>query len=628
MILMFDSVGWFNNLLRPFFGGIDYLVYTLLGWVIEGIFNLSSIFASKDVTEIIYTRIYTVLAIFMVFKLTFSFIKYVVSPDTMVDKEQGVGKIIARTLTMLAILIILPTIFFKSDIFPGQNAPILTMLQNGVIKTLPKVILGISDDNGNTTTTAKENGNVMALNMLSSLYYPNECKDAAVCDSDNKLTSLSGFLTSLNMTDTNSSYVYYYMWPLTTLCGIILVFILVGIAVDVAIRVFKLMILQMIAPIPVMTYIDPKSSKDGAFNSWIKTFTTTYLDIFIKLGTVYLLLLFVKEFFSGKLFGNVYKTLGFASGNFVMIFLIIGLFQFAKQAPKFIKDALGIKDSGGGSFMGKALSGIAGAAAGFAGGLATGGLAGGLSGIMTGASSGLAGKPGQAFAQVRDEQAKLLGKTPGGIKGKLQNQAMQRSVMKHTGLSKKKLDELKGAKIEADNELAIAEADYANGKIDASALTDARKKAGTANSAYESANSLAKQIGLKPGFMQENKVHGNAYIAAARVRKNIDATASSVKGKINDLPSTQWIKGKATDISNIPSNVRHSIDSARYGEAAAADLSVERQVVKEDLNEYKESFRGGIGNKPDAKNQEFLRTSLKNDKKALRDDRKDFKNNK
>ena len=205
---------------------------------------------------------------------------------------------------------------------------------------------------------------------------------------------------------------------------------------------------------------------------------------------------------------------------------------------------------------------------------------------------------------------------------------MQRSVMKHTGLSKDKLNELKNAKLTADDELAIAEADYANGKIDADALTSARKKAGTANSAYESANSLAKQIGLKPGFMQENKRHGNAYIAATRLRKNIDATASSVKGKINDLPSTQWIKGKATDISNIPSNVRHSIDSARYGEAAAADLSVERQVVKEDLNEYKESFRGGIGNKPDAKNQEFLRTSLKNDKKALRDDRKDFKNNK
>ena len=626
MTLMFDSVGWFNNLLRPFFGGIDYLVYALLGWVIEGIFNLSSIVASQKVTEVIYTRIYTILAIFMVFKLTFSFIKYIVSPDAMMDKERGVGKIIARTLTMLAILIMLPTIFFKSDIFPGQNAPILTMLQNGVIKTLPKIILGISDDSGNVTTTAKENGNVMALNMLSSLYYPSECKDAAVCDSDNNLTSLSGFSTSFNMTDTNSSYVYYYMWPLTTICGIVLVFILVGIAVDVAIRVFKLMILQMIAPIPVMTYIDPKSSKDGAFNSWIKTFTTTYLDIFIKLGTVYLLLLLVKEFFSGNLFGNVYKTLGFASGNFVMIFLIIGLFHFAKEAPKFIKDALGIKDSGGGSFMGKALSGMAGAAAGFAGGLATGGLAGGLSGIMTGASSGLAGKPGQAFAQVRDEQAKLLGKTPGGIKGKLQNQAMQRSVMKHTGLSKKKLDELKNAKIEADNELALAEADYANGKIDAAALKNARKKAGTANSAYESANSLAKQIGLKPGFMQENKVHGNAYIAAARVRKNIDATASSVKGKINDLPSTQWIKGKATDISNIPSNVRHSIDSAVYGGDDNADkLKADRENVRAGKELYKETLQGGIGNTYTEKDADTARDMLKEARKDYKNDRKDFR---
>lgn len=526
MTLMFDSVGWFNNLLRPFFGGIDYLVYTLLGWVIEGIFNLSSIVASQKVTEVIYTRIYTILAIFMVFKLTFSFIKYIVSPDAMMDKERGVGKIIARTLTMLAILIMLPTIFFKSDIFPGQNAPILTMLQNGVIKTLPKIILGISDDSGNVTTTAKENGNVMALNMLSSLYYPSECKDAAVCDSDNNLTSLSGFSTSFNMTDTNSSYVYYYMWPLTTICGIVLVFILVGIAVDVAIRVFKLMILQMIAPIPVMTYIDPKSSKDGAFNSWIKTFTTTYLDIFIKLGTVYLLLLLVKEFFSGNLFGNVYKTLGFASGNFVMIFLIIGLFHFAKEAPKFIKDALGIKDSGGGSFMGKALSGMAGAAAGFAGGLATGGLSGGLSGIMTGASSGLAGKPGQAFAQVRDEQAKLLGKTPGGIKGKLQNQAMQRSVMKHTGLNKDSLAAAKADMIEKQNIADKLEADYQAGNIDNyNDVIKAKKAAAKAQSNYNDANSLAGQIGLKPNFFQENKRHGAVYRAANRLltkSKNVD----------------------------------------------------------------------------------------------------------
>lgn len=657
MILTFNNVNFFFKFIRQFLASIDVVVFSLLSWMIEGVFNLSSLMLSADFAKLIYTRIYIILGVFMVFKLTFSFLKYLVSPDAMTDKEQGVGKLIGRVVAMIIMLIAFPIVFFNPVPGDSQNRTVLAVLQDGVVKTLPRIILGQAIDNTNASggVNAKDNGKELALSMLKSFYYPSVCDEDSKNYDQSKASNCSEYFTGKSTTISdkglestgidsfskfynsvlneagNDTYAYQYMWPLTTVTGILLIAIMVGICIDVAVRCFKLLILEVMAPVPIMTYIDPKASKDGSFAAWSKTLISTYIDLFVKLGTVYLVLLLASALFKQELFDKAaYNNFSGLSYLYVQVFLVIGLFQFAKMAPKFIKDALGIKDNGGGSggFMGKALAGMAGAAAGFAGGVATGGLAGGLSGIMTGASSGLAGKPGQAFAQVRDEQAKLLGKTPGGIKGKLQNQAMQRSVMKHTGLSKKKLDELKSAKIEADNELAIAEADYANGKIDASALTDARKKAGTANSAYESANSLAKQIGLKPGFMQENKVHGNAYIAATRLRKNIDATASTVKGKVNDLPSTQWIKDRATDISNIPSDIRYSIDSARYGEAAAADLSVERQVVKEDLNEYKESFRGGIGNKPDAEKQEFLRTSLKKDKKALRDDRKYFKNNK
>lgn len=657
MILTFDNVNFFFKFIRQFLASIDVVVFSLLSWMLEGVFNLSSLMLSADFAKLIYTRIYIILGVFMVFKLTFSFLKYLVSPDAMTDKEQGVGKLIGRVVAMIIMLIAFPIVFFNPVPGDSQNRTILAVLQDGVVKTLPRIILGQAIDNTNASggVNAKDNGKELALSMLKSFYYPSVCNEDSKNYDQSKASNCSEYFTGKSTTISdkglestgidsfskfynsvlneagNDTYAYQYMWPLTTVTGILLIAIMAGICIDVAVRCFKLLILEVMAPVPIMTYIDPKASKDGSFAAWSKTLISTYIDLFVKLGTVYLVLLLASALFKQELFDKAaYNNFSGLSYLYVQVFLVIGLFQFAKMAPKFIKDALGIKDNGGGSggFMGKALAGMAGAAAGFAGGVATGGLAGGLSGIMTGASSGLAGKPGQAFAQVRDEQAKLLGKTPGGIKGKLQNQAMQRSVMKHTGLSKKKLDELKSAKIEADNELAIAEADYANGKIDASALTDARKKAGTASSAYESANSLAKQIGLKPGFMQENKVHGNAYIAATRLRKNIDATASTVKGKVNDLPSTQWIKDRATDISNIPSDIRYSIDSARYGEAAAADLSVERQVVKEDLNEYKESFRGGIGNKPDAEKQEFLRTSLKKDKKALRDDRKYFKNNK
>ena len=65
--------------------------------------------------------------------------------------------------------------------------------------------------------------------------------------------------------------------------------ILIGFAIDVSIRAFKLLLLQMIAPVPVMSYIDPKSSKDGAFASWLKSLSSTFIEIFLKLGVIYLL---------------------------------------------------------------------------------------------------------------------------------------------------------------------------------------------------------------------------------------------------------------------------------------------------------------------------------------------------
>lgn len=650
MILTFDSVGWFFDKLRGFFGSIDYLIYSLISWVVEGIFNLSSLATNPTLAQEIYQRIYVILAIFMVFKLSFSFIKYLVSPDTMTDKEQGVGKLIARTVTMLAILIMLPVLFFSTDLPYMGGETVLTVLQNGVVKTIPKIILGVADTEDSTSKSARENGDYMALMMLGSLYYPSICNP----DSDNYIgeeeavkkcsftdfgdynrddeVNLKDFYSTINNEGVGDEYEFQYMWPLTTIAGVLLIVILGGICIDVAIRVFKLLVLEMMAPIPVMTYIDPKSSKDGAFSKWLGSFISTYVDLFIKLATVYLLLLLISKMFAngkGALFANggISSIDGVMSRNLVRVFLVIGLFKFAKDAPKFIKDAMGIKDSGGGGgFMGKALAGMAGAAAGFAGGVATGGLAGGLSGIMTGASAGFAGKPGQAFSQVRDEQAKLLGKTPGGVKGKLQNKAMQRSVMKHTGLDTKKLKEMKEAKLAADDKLAIAEADYANGKIDAKALMKARAEAGKANSAYESANSLAKQIGLKPGFMEENKRHGDAYIAAARIRKNIDATASSVKGKINDLPSTQWIKDKASDISDIPTNVRHSIDSAVYGGDDNADrLEARRENVRAGKDLYKETLRGGIGNTYDKDDVDTARDMLKEARKDYKKDKKDFR---
>lgn len=456
MILTFDKTGWFFEKVRDFLASIDSLVFSLLSWIIEGIFNLSHLMFNMDFVRNLYSRIYIVLSIFMIFKLSFSFFKYLVSPDAMNDKEQGVGKLISRVVIMIILLIAFPIVFFEPLSGDAQNRTIIGVLQDGVVKTLPRIILGQSvSNNDNTTSTAKEDGRELALAMLKSFYYPAVCNsdadsyDSGQSDNCNKyFQGQSATVTGTNLisidafkdfTDSASSkgdggyYAYQYMWPLTTIAGILMIFIMLGFSIDVAIRSFKLLILEVMAPIPIMTYIDPKASKDGSFSAWSKSLISTYIDLFVKLGSVYLILLLSSELFKGTLFEDT--GLSGMSALYLKVFLVIGLFQFAKEAPKFIKEALGIKDSGGSSFMGKAMSGLAGAAAGFAGGVAGGGgLAGGLSAAAGGFSAGAAnsgsGKPLGMYSKSRDEMVKATGGIPGGLAGRIRQSGFNRNANK------------------------------------------------------------------------------------------------------------------------------------------------------------------------------------------------------
>lgn len=485
MILTFDNVNFFFKFIRQFLASIDVVVFSLLSWMIEGVFNLSSLMLNADFAKLIYTRIYVILGVFMVFKLTFSFLKYLVSPDAMTDKEQGVGKLVGRVVAMIIMLIIFPIVFFNPVPNDSQNRTLLVVLQDGVVKTLPRIILGqaIDDTNASGSVNAKDNGKELALSMLKSFYYPSLCNEdsknydegqkeecqkyfkgqqATISSNPNDnlessgIDSFKAFYGSVINEGQEGEYSYQYMWPLTTVTGILLIVIMGGICIDIAIRIFKLLILEVMAPIPIMTYIDPKASKDGSFAAWSKSLISTYIDLFVKLGTVYLVLLLASALFKQELFDKTaYERFSGLSYLYVQVFLVLGLFQFAKQAPKFIKDALGIKDNGGGSggFMGKALAGMAGAAAGFAGGVAGGGgIMGGLSAAAGGFSAGAAnagsGKPLGMYSKSRDEMAKSTGKLPGGIRGKMQEAANKRLLAK-MGLSAGSLAAAKTKNIDA-----------------------------------------------------------------------------------------------------------------------------------------------------------------------------------
>lgn len=367
-----QEASWFQTLFRGLFASINYCIYSVIEFIMQGIFDIANLRLTEGLVGDIYKRIYAFLAIFMIFKLMISFLKYVVNPDTITDKEKGVSKIISRTITMLCLVLILPMVF-----------PLLSEAQNVFLPVLPKVILGQSGDNSDTV---QDNAQLLASTALSAFYAPCDGCDNppdAIGPNDNAMEIMMD--TYKDKTSGYYDYNFNYIFALFT--GIVIVIILILMTLKVAIRIFKMFILEMIAPVPIMSYIDPKASKDGAFAAWTKQLTSTFLDIFVRLGIIYVVLMLLSALANDRLFDpNTLPPSGVRSA-YMMVFLIIALLMFAKDAPNFVKDALGIKhdkDTSG------TLAAFTGALTGGATGFVSGAISGrGIRGAMTGAVTGV-----------------------------------------------------------------------------------------------------------------------------------------------------------------------------------------------------------------------------------------------
>ncbi len=153
-------------------------------------------------------------------------------------------------------------------------------------------------------------------------------------------------------------YVFVHIPILSAIVAGIFCVILLSFTIDIAVRMIKLAMLRLIAPIPIISYMDPNGSKDGAFSSWWKTLLSTYLDLFVRLASVYFVIFLIQDMIT---YGIIVNKMEGPLGAFTTIAVFIGLFAFAKQAPKFFREILGLKGEGSGFFSG---FGAIGAAAG------------------------------------------------------------------------------------------------------------------------------------------------------------------------------------------------------------------------------------------------------------------------
>ncbi len=402
--------GWVTDILRWIFGLLDKLVFGLVKWVLFGVFDMSQITTNSQIFSGIYERIYVILGIFMAFKLSFSFFQYIINPDKLNGKDdKGVAKIFTRVALMIGALMLLPGLLFGN----GDSRGILARAQDAFLPVLPKFIFGAENDLGinfvgDVNDTVEKTAEEISITTLQGFFNPSEELDE-VCgegtfENTPPIKDLDEFFSKVKLKCNGRGaklgsqyYRYSYMFGISTIVGVLELALFLGITIDLAKRLFKMIVLEVIAPVPIMSLIDPKGAKDGAFSHWVKSLTSTFLDIFLKLGLVYVVIvlihLLVNANDKGGIFSEFPERQGFR-GTYLTIFLILGLIFFAKEAPKFIKDALGLKDTGGGNLFDDVKT--IGKAAGLVGGAAAGLAIAGAGNISNTAESAKEGKWGQA----------------------------------------------------------------------------------------------------------------------------------------------------------------------------------------------------------------------------------------
>lgn len=417
LFFMGVSRGLVWNTVRSLFGTLDSIAYTLFSWVMQLIFDIAEVSTSDAFNNFygeIQSRIYAVLAIFMLFKVTISMLTYLVNPDSITDKSNGIGKLSTRIIVSLVMLIAFPYAF-----------QFLNRVQPHVLEALPRVILGTQPSSYSDLGSQMENaGQNIAFQTYNGIFFNTNCADkkAQVGVSNGNPcfqyeNSVQGAVDHLNdpADGDNNSYKYDYMPLIGFVVAIVMTLILLGYCVDIAVRVFKLIILQLIAPIPIISYVDPKASKDGAFNKWIKMVISVWADLFIKLGIIYFIMLVISELFTSGAILNLTNNLfgdSYFRGGLVTLALIVGLLFFAKDAPKFICDAMGIKMGENGKLFG-GLGKIMSAGA-IAAGTVGAGIASGRASYLADQANGKKFNVARAFKNVG---AGFLGAAAGGITG-------------------------------------------------------------------------------------------------------------------------------------------------------------------------------------------------------------------
>lgn len=343
------------------------IVYNLISFCFEVFYNLGRAnILNNDILDPIFRKIGLIIGIFMIFRVTFAFVQYIVDPNMMTDKNKGAQTVIKKVV--IVIILLGSTRYLFKAAFDIQSQILDSQI-------LEKVILGKKFASNEQNSSMSEFGSDFSSTVFSTFYRINPeaptsgdtsvynlCRellgknneklkdqikeyglsntDANIClnskakyESDNDSV---GEIVKKNK-DNEENYIMQFDGDglVAAITGIICLYLGFMFTFQVGIRTIQLAYLQVIAPIPIIMYITPKGEDN--LKKWGTQCVTTFLDFFLRIAIVYFAVFIINFLTSDIGIKAIYEE-GTFYNVYVTCIMIIATLMFVKKVPNLLKE--------------------------------------------------------------------------------------------------------------------------------------------------------------------------------------------------------------------------------------------------------------------------------------------------
>ena len=371
---------------------IDGLIYRLVSYA----FNVFLIMCSVNFNTLygivapLLDRLKAVIMVLVLFKVGVALIQYMVTPD----KAMSEGTNILKNIVIVAVLLV-----SYQFVFNVLNELSMLIMGNPTgypyttLSTIADVTAGEDEGLimralfGADKEKVGDVGDYLAFSTLSIFIHDYNNPESSTVLKKEICSSEGCDFGKVHNLSSKVDKTVEYIWGLSALVGLFLIYSIGKAAIEIGVRMFKLVILQMLAPVAIITIID-KGWGSSTWKAYLSKYGQVYIEAFTRMLFMLITTVFVCKFFVniGDFFGNLSDVEGKFTKGLITIIVIISAYKIGGSIPKFIGEALG-KNIGGSdtNFVG----GLLGAGVGALTGAIAGGAANGLSGVVTGAVGGL-----------------------------------------------------------------------------------------------------------------------------------------------------------------------------------------------------------------------------------------------